>query len=55
MKKNTGKDDDAGVRKKKRLPRENVIKDDETDEEGDGGWQTVKKGSSMPMVGFLNW
>ncbi|XP_045582241.1 eukaryotic translation initiation factor 3 subunit C [Procambarus clarkii] len=47
LKKTTDRDDDDIKKKKKRLPRENKAKDEDSDD--DGGWETVKKGSSMPM------
>lgn len=50
MKKTTDRDDDDVKKKKKRLQREMKSKDEESDD--DAGWETVKKGSSMPMVCF---
>ncbi|KAG7174371.1 Eukaryotic translation initiation factor 3 subunit C-like [Homarus americanus] len=47
LKKTTDRDDDDLKRKRKRLPRENKAKDEESDD--DGGWEKVKRGSSMPM------
>lgn len=41
-------EDELKKKKKKRTPREIKTKDEESDD--DAGWETVKKGSSMPMV-----
>lgn len=47
LKKTTDRDDDDVKKKKKRLQREMKSKDEESDD--DAGWETVKKGSSMPV------
>lgn len=42
------RDEDDLRKKKKRAPRENKARDEDSDE--DGGWEPVKKGSAMPLV-----
>lgn len=48
MKTTKDRDEEDLKKKKKRAPRENKAKDEDSDD--DGGWEPVKKGSSMPMV-----
>lgn len=48
MKDKREREEDELKKKKKRTPKEIKVKDEESDD--DAGWETVKKGSSMPMV-----
>lgn len=50
MKDKREREEDDLKRRKKRSQREIKAKDEESDD--DAGWETVKKGSSMPMVCF---
>lgn len=50
LKKTTDREEDDSKKKRRKKPAETKIKEEDSDDD-EGGWETVKKGSSMPMVG----